>query len=232
MTINSENLIIHITKNFEFLKSILSSNSLKLFFSSEDFAFIGKVISKAAHPMISFSEYNLEDINSKIITYGNYGVGFTKEWAYRNNIGPVLYVGQSSVAAKGMKDLLIARRKTKNDKLPGRVRLAIMEVKTFIKNEKGLNSNLNQKDFDFKAENEWRYVPKKVEINNYLISQNQRTYIRNKDKHNKMLEKFPLKFKRDDLKVVFVSNQTEKDELIKKFDIKVDIIQIANWKNK
>ena len=47
-----------------------------------------------------------------------------------------------------------------------------------------------------------------------------------------MLEKFPLKFKRDDLKVVFVSNQTEKDELIKKFDIKVDIIQIANWKNK
>ena len=107
-----------------------------------------------------------------------------------------------------------------------------MEVKTFIKNEKGLNSNLNQKDFDFKAENEWRYVPKKVEINNYLISQNQRTYIRNKDKHNKMLEKFPLKFKRDDLKVVFVSNQTEKDELIKKFDIKVDIIQIANWKNK
>jgi len=228
----SENKIIHITKEFETLKRILSSNYLKLFFSIEDFLFNDKIVSKAAHPMISFSEYKLSTINNEKITYGKYGLGFSKEWAKVNNIGPVLYVGPTSIAAKGMKDLLIARRKTKNEKLPGKIRLAIMELKTFMKNEEGYNSYFKQENFNFKSENEWRFVPKKSQIDNYLISQNQRTYLRNKDKHNKMLEKYPLKFRKEDIQIVFVSNQSERDELAKIYYLKKELIKISKWKTK
>jgi len=228
----SEKIIIHITKEYYTLKNILSSNSLKLSFSIENFYFNNRVVSKAAHPMVSFSEYDPLTINNKKITYGKYGVGFSKDWAKANNIGPVLYVGPTSVAAKGMRDLLIARRKTGNERLPGKVRLAIMEVKSFMKNEKGYNSYLKQGNFDFKSENEWRYIPRKSQIDNYLISQNQRTYLRNKDKHNKMLEKYPLRFKMEDIKIVYVTNQSEKDELIKDFGLKTELIKISNWKTK
>lgn len=231
MRSKSENNIIHITEKFRTLKLILSSNSLKLSFSSEDFYYNNIVVSKAAHPMISFSEYNVSTIDKERITYGKYGVGFSKEWAETNNIGPVLYVGSTSVAAKGMKELLKARRKTNSEKLPGKIRLAIMEVKTFMKNKKGYNSKLEQENFDFKAENEWRYVPRKLDIDSYLISQNQRTYLKNRDKHNKMLEKYPLGFKREDIQFVFVSNQSEKDELIKTFGLDIETIKISNWKN-
>ncbi|PLB19946.1 MAG: DUF2743 domain containing protein [Flavobacteriaceae bacterium FS1-H7996/R] len=182
--------------------------------------------------MISFSEYNISTIDNERITYGKYGIGFSKDWAKNNNVGPVLYVGTTSVAAKGMNILLKARRKTNNEKLPGKIRLAIMEVKTFMKNEKGYNSKFKEENFDFKAENEWRFVPRKSDIDNYLISQNQRTYLKNRDKHNKMLEKYPLRFKREDIQILFVSNASEKDELINTFGLDVEIIKISNWRIK
>ncbi len=91
---------------------------------------------------------------------------------------------------------------------------------------------MDQDNFDFKSENEWRYVPKKSQIDNYLISQNQRTYLRNKDRHNKILEKYPLKFKKEDIQVVFVSNQLEKDKIIEEFQINAKLIKIAKWNTK
>lgn len=106
-----------------------------------------------------------------------------------------------------------------------------MEVKTFMKNEKGYNSKFIEENFDFKAENEWRYVPRKSDIDNYLISQNQRTYLANRDKHNKMLEKYPLRFKREDIQVLFVSNESEREELINSFGLGFEIIKISNWKH-
>ena len=228
-----ENIIVHSTKFFDDLKNILESKSLKISFCCEDFYFNKSAISKAAHPMICFSEYNPLTINNEIITYGKYGIGFSKSWAREKKISPVLYVSENSTAAKGMKELLIARRiRSLDKKLDPKLRLAIMEIKCFIKNEKGYNSNTHNPEFDFKSENEWRFVPQKKEIKNYLISQNQSTYLNNKKKHNQKLEKFPLKFDLNDLKVVYVSNANERNEIIKLTDIAPEKVKIAIWKTK
>ncbi|WP_281499688.1 abortive infection system antitoxin AbiGi family protein [Allomuricauda sp. SCSIO 64092] len=85
------NKIIHITGDFSKLVSILKSTSLRLSYSRENFYSNGNSISNAVHPMVCFSEYNLKEIGSKKITYGNYGVGFSKDWARSKKIGPVLY---------------------------------------------------------------------------------------------------------------------------------------------
>lgn len=45
-----------------------------------------------------------------------------------------------------------------------------MELKCFIKNEQGYNSHFDVDDFDFKSENEWRFVPEKWEIGNNRCS--------------------------------------------------------------
>ncbi|WP_291097491.1 MULTISPECIES: abortive infection system antitoxin AbiGi family protein [unclassified Flavobacterium] len=231
MEAETNKIIVHTTKNFQNLKSILESKSLRISFCCENFYFNKTAISKAAHPMICFSEYNPATINNEIITYGKYGVGFSKSWARNKKIGPVLYVSDTSTAAKGMKELLTARRiKSFDKKLDPKLRLAIMEVKCFMKNENGYNSYSKNPQFDFKSENEWRFVPLKNEIKNYLISQNQSTYLKNKKKHNQKLEKFPLKFELNDLKVIYVSNTKERNDIINLTGITPEIVKIAKWK--
>lgn len=232
MSTKDENIIIHTTKSFDDLKKILTGKSLRLSFSSEIFSCKGKTISAAAHPMICFSEYNLKSIHKEIITYGRYAVGFSKRWARKNEIGPVLYVSDNSVAAIGMKKMLEGRRrKDGQNRIPPKIRLAIMELKCFIKNEIGYNSHTGDPNFDFKAENEWRYVPQKNKIRNYLISQNKRSYEKNKKKHNEMLLPFWLSFKLSDIEVIYVSSVEEKHTL-ESNGIHPGLIKISKWKVK
>lgn len=219
-------LIVHFTAKFESLYNILNELGLRLGFCSEDFRYRETVYSRAAHPMVCFCEFD-EGTEIKS-SYGKYGVGFTKEWARKNNIGPVLYVSNESAAAKGIGSLLKARRKNDGKYLPRAVKLAIMEIKCFVKNETGRNDKLQQANFDFKAENEWRYVPTKKQIGNYLISQNQRTYLKNKTKHNDKLSKYPLLFKLNDVAIIFVRTKSEKDAIIKGNDIPGEIIRIVS----
>ena len=137
---SNENELLHTTSTMMNLKSILKSKSLKLSYSKEKFRIGNQVISSAAHPMVCFSEYNYKDliIGKEITnTYGRYGIVFKRKWVDNKKIGPVLYIKGNSLAAKGLKTLLRERRENTN--LPDKVKLAIMEIKCFTKNEKGRN---------------------------------------------------------------------------------------------
>jgi len=224
----NKQLIIHATDNIIALKSILNSSSLRLSYSKEDFFIGSKKISSAAHPMVCFCEYNINELNSKTITYGKYGVAFSTDWALEKKISPVLYIDKNSLAAKGLATLLKARR-NKESNLPDNLRLPIMEIKCFTKNVRGYNSYLEKHNFDFKNENEWRYVPRKSDIEGNLISQNLSTYIKNPVRHNKRLIQYPLKFKMSDIKVIFVSNNREAIQISTEFSIDLDKIKVSNW---
>jgi len=173
--------IIHFTSEFNTLKNIIKTNTLNLYYSKEDFYLGNKKKSSAAHPMISFSEYDVSNINNKNITYGNFGIAFKKNWIDKNKIHPVLYIDNNSIVAKSLSDLLKARRKNANTQLSSKVRLSIMTIKCFTKNTKGYNSYFNLKDFDFKNENEWRFVPTKKQIDGKLISQDKGKYLKKQE---------------------------------------------------
>lgn len=157
-------LIIHVTRKLETLKSILRSSSLRLSYSKEDFCIGTQKISSAAHPMVCFCAYNLEELQSKIITYGKYGIAFSTDWALQKRISPVLYIDGNSLAAKGLATLLKARQNKMDKNLPKHLRMPIMEIKSFTKNVRGYNSYLKEDNFNFQYENEWRYVPRKSDI--------------------------------------------------------------------
>ncbi len=223
-------LIIHATGSMSTLTSILKSQSLRLSYSKEDFCIGKKKISSAAHPMVCFCECNSGAIGNARITYGRYGVAFSTDWALRKRISPVLYIDGNSLAAKGLESLLRARQNKETSHLPKHLRLPIMEIKCFTKNVRGYNSYLNQHDFNFKSENEWRYVPKKSDIDGNLISQSKSTYLKNPDKYNKKVEPFPLHFGPSDIEAVFVSNSSEISVIAKLFPIGRNRIQVSKWK--
>jgi Putative abortive phage resistance protein AbiGi, antitoxin len=222
--------IIHFTSEFESIQKILTSSSLGLRYCKEEFRLGDEVVSDAVHPMVCFSEYYVPRIDTKIITYGLYGIGFRRKWVNVNKIHPVLYIDKNSLLAQSLTDLLKARRiKDNADQLPSNVRLSIMNIKCFTKNAVGYNSHFKIDDFDFKNEFEWRYVPEKSNINNNYISESRSTYLKNKKKYDQNLEPFPLKFTIEDIKYIFVAKESEKNEIAEKYSIEKDKIRISRW---
>jgi hypothetical protein len=227
----NKSILIHATNSINNLIGIISSSSLRLSYSKEDFCIGSKKISSAAHPMVCFCEHQKELLSQEVITYGKYGVAFTKDWGLKKRVSPVLYVDDNSLAAKGIATLLKARQ-NKETKIPSHLRLPIMEIKCFTKNVRGYNSYLEQNNFDFKNENEWRYVPRVSDIDNNLISQNQSTYKKNPNKYNKKLQPYPLRFKHSDIDTIFVSNENEVQAIRELLSSSATKIEISTWKDR
>ncbi|KAF7763119.1 hypothetical protein PUND_b0454 [Pseudoalteromonas undina] len=223
-------MIIHFTKKFEFLSSIINSKSFRLKYCCESIGDKeGRIVSNAAHPMVSFSEFNDNDLEHKTITYGRYGIALKKDWARKLGIGPVLYVEKNSPAAKGLVSLLRARQNM--DTLPDELRLPIIQMKCFTKHETGYNSWNGDENFCFKSENEWRFVPSKKQIGNRPISENYSTYKANEQKYNKQLLPHPLSFSEEDIECIYTNTLAEKEELISTFGMDERQIKISSWKS-
>lgn len=221
--------IIHLTSDFDKLKSIVETSSLRLHYCKEEFCLGDKKISSAAHPMVSFSEYEIATIDKEKITYGKFGIAFTKSWAGKHKIHQVLYIDKNSLVATSLADLLVARRKNAKEQLSPKVRLSIMTIKCFTKNANGYNSYFKKNDFDFKSENEWRFVPPKNQIDGKLISQDRSKYLARQNFYNKQLEIYPLRFSSSDIEYIFVETQEQLLEIHNLTSIDMSKIKISGW---
>lgn len=221
-------MIIHFTNKLENLISIISTKSFLLHYCGE---YIGdkkgRVVSQAAHPMVSFSEYKHNKLQYEIITYGNYGIAISKDWARKNGISPVSYVEKGSPAAKGLITLLKARQ---TDQLPKELRLPIIQLKCFTKHVIGYNSYVNDENFNFKSENEWRFVPTKKQINGNLISINLTAYNKKKDTYNEKIKSYSLRFSLRDIKYIYVENETEREKIVSLFGFSKSKVVLSTWK--
>jgi hypothetical protein len=58
-------------------------------------------------PMVSFSNVLLRDIgHDQVLSYGEFGIGFSRLWGIQNNINPVVYSFNEGVTAKAIKAYL------------------------------------------------------------------------------------------------------------------------------
>lgn len=223
------NSIIHFTEQFETLSKILDDGALKLKYCREVFYLADRVSSSAVHPMVSFSEQAISSIDNKNITYGRFGIALKRKWVQEMKLHPVLYLDRDSHVAEALSDLLKARRKNAKKALSPNVRLSIITIKCFTKNAVGYNSFFKMKNFNFKEEKEWRYVPKKTDIGDSLISQTKSKYDKAPNFYNSKLDKYPLKFAKTDIQWVFVINEHQRHEVAEKFGLDKNIIKISAW---
>ena len=82
------------------------------------------------------------------------------------------------------------------------------------------------KNFNFKDENEWRYVPLKKEIEGNFISINRKDYVNKIDYYNDLISKYSLKFNDIDIQKIYVENDNEKFIIHQKFNIALSKIEI------
>ncbi|HGJ5892396.1 MAG TPA: abortive infection system antitoxin AbiGi family protein [Arsenophonus apicola] len=221
-------MIIHFTNRFENLISIISSKSFLLHYCGEYFGDKrGKVVSRSAHPMVSFSEYEHNELYKKIITYGRYGIALCKKWAEQNGLSPVNYIEKNSPAALGLIALLRSRQV---GTLPKHLRLPVIQLKCFIKHVSGYNSYFGEEDFDFKYENEWRFVPTIQQIKGGRISLDFSKYNEDKIKYNEKIAPYALRFFLANIRYIYVENESQRQKLTSLFGLSAEKVVLATWK--
>ncbi len=212
----STNSIIHYTKSFEILSSILREG-FRIKYCAEVLK-LGKTgSSQAAHPMISFCDIPLSNSSQHFDAYGKYGLGLTKEWAVKNGVNPVLYIDKDSLIAESIYSMIKERRKSDTN-LTAQQKREILQIKSYAKNYKGTlkrNGKPDKKNYVFYNEREWRLIPPKEKINNKSFSISLKIYHNDKEKYNKEIDDCRYTFDIQDISYIIVEKTNEIPKMVK-----------------
>ena len=239
MNITSDTLF-HFTNSRKNLESILEFRFHPTY-CQEDLTF-GKLKERFYFPMISFCDIPLAMSKNIIGSYGNYGIGMTKEWGIRNLLNPVQYVEKNSQFAieyeKSVTNLLEASKKVdvllksleKNEiKYEQKIIDTLKEYNVYSKMTfemlryfKNYQNDLIRKNktipnYRFYNEREWRYVPDKDSelVEDSLNKEKYKKY-RTENNSKPLLDKIKLDFVASDIKYIIVKSEKDISKLIRK----------------
>jgi len=209
----STNSIIHYTGSYKALASILKEG-FRVKYCLEKL-YLHDAISNAAHPMISFCDIPLSDSKQHFSAYGKYGIGLSKDWAIKNGINPVIYIDKNSLFAKSIAVFIKERRKGDSN-LTEQQKIEILRIKSYAKNYIGLlkRKGINQDNYKFYDEREWRLIPDKETLNNERFSINSSEYNRDKDEQNKKLADIRITFQAKDISYIIVKDTLQIPEMV------------------
>lgn len=204
----STNSIIHYTDSLGTLELVLKEG-FKIKYCVERLV-LGLGESNAAHPMISFCDIPLSDSKQHYDAYGKYGIGLTKDWAVQNGINPVLYIDHNSLFAESMLGLILERRKKDTNLTPTQKSL-ILKIKAYAKNYSGhlKRKGVDNKNYKFYDEREWRLVPKPSQMNSASFSVDVATYNKDKNKYNESMADCRITFTSKDISYIIVEKTSE-----------------------
>lgn len=214
----SSNVLWHQTKKEGFFK-ILSCKKMLYSYSLEKSLPL-RNDQGIAYPMISLSDIPMCEMPNNKWTYGDYAIGFTREWSIRNGFTPVWYCEPNSVVYRLLHQLAIETL-DKNDKNRfGNYMYLFSNVK-FIES-KLKTSRRTYENYRFYDEREYRLVAQKPELDKHqyspiLIGGNYEKY--KKEHNDKSLLEIGVDFTFKDIKYLIVKseqNRTEVEEILKK----------------
>jgi hypothetical protein len=210
----STNSIIHYTDTIKKLESILTEG-FAIKYCSEKLVLEDDISSFAAHPMVSFCDIPLSQSYRHYDAYGRYGIGVSKAWANKLGINPVLYLDKKSSICKTLGELIKERRNDKSN-LSKRQKEMILRIKCFAKNYSGhlKRKTIDEKDYRFYDEREWRLVPENDELKGATFSINLTSYDKDKEKYNGKISTLRFGFDANDISYIIVDKTSEISRII------------------
>jgi hypothetical protein len=210
----STNSIIHYTDTLNKLESIVKED-LAIKYCAETLIMGEEAKSLAAHPMISFCDIPLSHSYKHFSAYGRYGIGLTKMWANKFGVNPVLYLDKHSSISQTLYKLIKERRK-KTSNLTTEQKNDILRIKCFAKNYSGhlKRKSVDNPDYRFYDEREWRLVPESEELNGSPFSVDLTTYNSDKERYNNAIGDLRFTFDATDIAYVIVDKTSEIPQVI------------------
>jgi hypothetical protein len=222
MSILSPNTLFHFTPSLSNLLGILE-NTFYPRYCYDEFDLVdndSQRFIEDAIPMVCFCDIPLSLLMNHINTYGQYGLGMTKEWGLRKGLNPVIYFNKNSHLATKFSELtnsLLWKRT-----LAGQ---AVNEIMGYIKPYEGTlyrNGRDVKKNVRFYDEHEWRYVPDISTLNDKGIETflqrhmylNQEALREANDKLG--MEATRLSFSAEDIKYIIIEDEDQINTMIKR----------------
>ena len=220
----SSDSLFHFTPKQDFLVGILENGFIPRYcFEETRLSSEIKTGLLSAFPMVCFCDLSLSQILEHVELYGSYGIGMRKDWGIKIKLNPVIYANVDSLLADSFGQLsqdIIDLLKTDEvaDKF-ARAAHNYIKVLKYFKSYQGdfrRNGELIT-NVRFYNEREWRYVPivdfdESIEGTLSLEEYNNSIKL---EQENRKLEKFKLTFKPEDIKYLFVKDESEIHPLIK-----------------
>ncbi|WP_157600333.1 abortive infection system antitoxin AbiGi family protein [Shewanella baltica] len=211
--------LFHFTSSLDNIFKILSSG-LWPRYCAEDFRWYNEAIDYVAYPMVCFCDIPLTRISEHTQFYGQFGIGFKRDWAIKSGLNPVIYLAENSPLRKSLlqmahSDVFIKRdlKLTYNDHY--------REILSQIKPLSGRmydKANRLEVEKDFYLENEWRYVPELTEVNKCIPMEMYNDPLQNNKLNSKSYEQGLLKFSLSDINYIFVDNESSLVSLLSYVD--------------
>jgi hypothetical protein len=219
MSVISSNSLFHFTSKKDNLLNILdneflprySFENVKLKSDSE------REVMAQAIPMVCFCDISLSQIQNHINEYGNYGIGMSKDWGIRNGLNPVIYINSDSSMSNSIHNLTLRISELLNLHCTETLKNThdeFINLINFLKSYEGMSLKNPQNKVRFYDEKKWRYVPEIDfdERNSLSFKEYNDDIIR--DRENRKLDKYKLKFNINDIKYIFINSNDEIHEFI------------------
>jgi len=196
----SANTLFHFVSQRKFSKDILHGKLIPRY-CVEHFEINDYLKGDVVIPMKCFCDIPLSQIYEHTNTYGKFAIGFTKEWAQKVGITPVIYIHNQSPQ---IQDILPKLGKNFFDFC--NKNLAIKYIKPYY-GKMWRNGKLT-KDTCFYNEREWRFVPK----NSQLLKKS--TFEEKKDEYQNSLKTSPISFSPKDIKYIIIQEEKNRSKII------------------
>lgn len=219
----SSNTLFHFTSERKYLLSILENN----FQPRYCFEILSGAMAKTklpdwwnrGIPMTCFCDLTLSNTSKHLATYGDYGLGLTKEWGQKNGITPVLYVHKDSpliecvkISVATLEQSLIRSMSGNDDDVLNRIADGLKSLIDFTKPYKGNFKRKGKlvKNVRFYDEREWRYVPQNAPVLSEVDMQDTTLL---KQVTDEIWKSSTLEFSPNDIKYIIVKEESEILEL-------------------
>lgn len=223
----SSNTLFHFTSKLEYLINILTNN-FRPRYCLEMFSSLSPLSLDFAFPMTCFCDLPLSNTGKHLATYGNYGIGLTKEWGMRKGLNPVLYIQKDSDLFKAINRSTMAfALLLKDGDVAEKLVEGLINLQFFTKPYTGdfLRGGKVVKNVRFYDEREWRFVPKPDNNEYYRMKSSVFENIHLREESNRSLPvSAMLEYEPDDVRYIIVDRE---DEILQTVD---DILQIKGSK--
>lgn len=214
----------------DFVKNILTSGFWPRY-CLEDLSWYIHNVDYVAFPMVCFCDIPLSRIREHVDFYGEYGIGVTKEWALANMLNPVSYLSNTSNYGAAVNNLF------KNVDMSGGTAYyenSGYDLNLMLSHFKPLNGKMIISgeiiEKEFYQENEWRFVPRCMEIQPWLHKDGFLDQGNLDGCNEQTKERHSLKLSPKDIRYIFVKQDSNIPEIINFIQTSLDHYSSAELK--
>ncbi|NMH26459.1 abortive infection system antitoxin AbiGi family protein [Flavobacterium silvaticum] len=222
----SANTIIHYTEKIDTIFSIIEEGRFKLSYCLEKTNTRGGQKFSFAIAMVSFCDIPISDYKKhfkpvkgkNLGYYGDYGIGLSKKWAKKNGLNPVIYIDTNSFAGTALRrSIEMFVKDNRIIHIESFFEEEITQFACYSKNYQGdlyRKGKLEQKDYKFYDEREWRFVPQQKSLSGQFVMLDEENYLSDRENLQNQLGQNGLDFTLEDIFYIIVKDESEIQSLV------------------